>query len=118
MPLRGSCSVIIDDPATFHGKVLLGLESLEPEHLQGVLDTLVRAQIEARLESLVENQALDPMRVQILLNDLAAGDLDDDLLELGLRCVHLAAGTPSRQAEPAPSPAVYETPVGSYDDVF
>ncbi len=116
--LRGACSVIIDDPAGFHRAVLQGLENLEPDALIGVLDTLVRSQIAARLESLVEIQSLDAMRVQILLNDLAATDLDDDLVELGLRCVHLAAGTPTVQEEPAAPPVAHEVPVGSYDDVL
>ncbi len=118
IPLRGACSVVIDDPAGFHRKVLQGLESLEPEVLVGVLDTLVRTQIEARIEALVENQSVDTMRVQILLNDLAAADLDDDLLEIGLRCIHLAAGTPAAREEAVAPQATYAAPVGSYDDVF
>jgi hypothetical protein len=118
VPLRGICSVIIDDPATFHRAVLQGLENVEPTVLDGVLDTLVRSQIESRIEALVENQTLDPMRVQILLNDLAANDLDDDLVDLGLRCIHLAAGTPAARGETAAELEVYTETVGSYDDVF
>jgi hypothetical protein len=118
VPLRGVCSVIIDDPATFHRTVLEGLEELDPGRLVEAVDTLVRSQLESRLASLVENGSLDPMRVEILLNDLAAWELDEDLLELGLRCFHLAAGTPAVRREPASELPTENQPVGSYDDVF
>jgi hypothetical protein len=118
LPLRGVCSLIVDDPAVFHRAVLQGLEILEPERLTAALDSLVRSQLETRLETLVENHALDAMRAEILLNELAATDLDEDLLELGLRCVHLAAGIPPVHGPRRVAPEVDEVPVGSYDDVL
>jgi hypothetical protein len=118
LPLRGVCSLVIDDPATFHGAVLQGLEDLEPQRLGETLDALVRSQLEARVEALVAHGRLDAMRVEILLNDLKAADLDEDLLELGLRCIHLAAGTPAARAEDVAESETQQTPVGSYDDVF
>lgn len=118
VPLRGACSVVIDDPAGFHGAVLDGLESLDDATLIRTLDTLVRTQLETRLEPLVENRSLDPVRVQIMLDGLRTEDLDEDLLELGLRCVHVAAGTLVRHEEPLVAPENAELPIGSYDDVF
>jgi len=118
IPLRGVCSLLIEDPAGFHRHILQGLETLESDHLIRVLDTLVRTQIENRLEPLVERGVVDPMRVQILLNDLAATDLNEDLHDLGLRCIHLAACTPAVVDEPVAELPVYSAPSGSYDDVL
>ena len=43
-----------------------------------------QADLIGALEPLVENQSLDPVRVQIMLDGLRSEDLDEDLLELGL----------------------------------
>ena len=118
VPLRGACSLLIEDPAEFHRQILQGLESLESDHLTRILDTLVRTQIESRLAPLVERGALDAMRAQILLGDLAATDLNEDLHDLGLRCIHLAAFTPAVEHEPVTEVPVYSAPSGSYDDVL
>jgi hypothetical protein len=118
LPLRGAYTLVIDDPAGFHDGVLRGLEHLEPGQLAGVLDTMLRAQIEGRLEALDEDPAIDPVRVQIMLNGLTADDLNEDLLDLGLRCLHLAAVTPLPRPDEAPTPAEEGVLAGSYDDVL
>ena len=118
VPLRGACSLLIADPVEFHRHILQGLESLESDHLVRVLDTLIRTQIESRLAPLAERGALDPVRVQILLDDLVAADLNEDLPDLGLHCIHLAAYAPAVEDEPVAEIAAYSTPSGSYDDVL
>ena len=118
VPLRGACSLLIADPVEFHRHILQGLESLDSDHLVRVLDTLVRTQIESRLAPLAERGALDPVRVQILLDDLVAADLNEDLYDLGVRCVHLAAYAPTVEDEPVAELPALSTPSGSYDDVL
>jgi hypothetical protein len=118
LPLRGVCSLVIEDPARFHDQVLRGLEHLEPGQLERVLDTLVRSQIESRLGALADEPVVDPVRVQIMLNGLTVDDLNEDLLDLGLRCLHVAAATPLPEREAEPTVAAHGAPAGSYDDVL
>jgi hypothetical protein len=118
LPLRGACSLHLRDPLRFYTEVLPGLESLDPRDLLAVLDTLVRSKLAAHLEPLAERGRIDRMRAQVQLADLGVEDLDDDLADLGLGCLHLAACIPLEQDEPAVEALVPSALSGSYDDVL
>ncbi len=119
LPLRGQCTLAITDPSMFHERVLQGLNSLDPVHLGSALDTMVRAQLESRMQTLVERRSLDPVRAQVLLAGLGAADLAEDLAEIGLGCVQLAVFTPAPEPGDRPmNEAAPEPTVMSYDDVF
>jgi len=118
LALRGLCSLHIADPVRFYTEILRGLADVQPEHLAGVLDALVRSQLATHLQPLIRRGDLDQLRAQVLLTNLTAADLSDDLGELGLGCLHLAACTAHIHA-PSAAPAPPMTPVcGSYDDVL
>jgi len=112
LPLRGVCSLRIADPAAFYSDILQGLESLAPETLTETLDTLVRHRLESHL------QDLNTVQAQILLSELGAADLDDDLAELGLTCEYLAAFTPTAIDQTVPASEPQLVPAGSYDDIL
>jgi len=118
LPLRGVCSLRISDPARFYASVLQGLEHLDADRLLQVLETTVRSQLESRLQPLATGPWVDPLRAQVLLGDLGAGDLAEELADLGLECLYLAVFTPAIQDEPVGAPVAETTPVGSYDDVL
>jgi hypothetical protein len=116
LPVRGACSVVIADPVRLVRELLAGLEHLDPEVLQDVVATHVRAGLEARLRPLAEDGQLDPVRAQVLLEGLTCEQLDDDLGTLGLACQHVAATlAPDPVATVAPATTV---PPGSYDDLL
>lgn len=116
LPLRGRCSVLVADPLRFHEAVLNGVDDLPAERLAGVLDTLVRARLEARIGGLVEGHHLDTLRAKIALEGLTATDLDDDLQALGLRCQDLVLAVPEPQDRAEASQM--DEPRACYDDVF
>jgi hypothetical protein len=117
LPLRGQCAIAADDPVRFFRTVLAGLESLPVERLQNILDTLVRAQLERRLGELVEHAGLDRMQAEVMLENLAPADLDEDLAELGLACgeLNLFVG---ETTSPDAAELIESAPVYSYDDVL
>jgi hypothetical protein len=118
LPLRGTCSLFLDDPMRFYREVLAGLDQLEASDLVAVLDALVRSQIAAHLLPLGQAGRFDRMRAQIQLGELDAEHLSEDLTDLGLGCRHLAAFTPQELPEPAPPELVGGPLAGSYDDVL
>ncbi|HOX24614.1 MAG TPA: hypothetical protein PLL30_02495 [Candidatus Krumholzibacteria bacterium] len=118
LPIRGACRLRIADPACFHAAVLQGLPAVDTTTLTRVLDTMVRNQLEVRLEPLGDRRGVDPLRAQVLLADLQAADLAEELAEIGLECVRLAVYTPAAQDEvPEPAPAAGPG-IGSFDDVI
>ena len=119
MPLRGQCAVAVTDPVTLYRRVLAGLDDWRPEKVHDVLDHLVRRELADRLRGLDLGYGVDLMRARILLDELTADDLDQDLAPVGLRCLHLAACSPPPEGVAAPHGGVAETvPVVSYDDVL
>jgi hypothetical protein len=119
MPLRGQCTVAVCDPVTLYRRVLAGLDDWRPEKLHGALDAVVRRELADRLRGLDLGFGIDLMRARILLDELTADDLDQDLAPFGLRCLHLAAYSPPPGGVMAPDGGAAETvPVVSYDDVL
>jgi membrane protease subunit (stomatin/prohibitin family) len=122
LPLRGTCSLGLADPVRFYQTVVHGLASLDLQDLTRVLDALVRAQLAAHLQPLVQRGRSDLMQAQIRLSQLGADDLSDDLADLGLVCLHLIACTPVDSEDPTGDARELEaTSVvapASYDDVF
>ncbi|MEZ4386213.1 MAG: hypothetical protein R3D98_01295 [Candidatus Krumholzibacteriia bacterium] len=116
LPLRGACSVLVADPLHFHDAVVAGLDTLPATRLAQVLETLVRSNLESRLQELMASQGLDPLRAKVMLESLQPADLDDDLQPLGLACSHLAVAVPVASEDV--TVAADETPVACYDDVF
>jgi len=116
LPLRGRCSLLVADPLRFHSAVFEGVDDLPTGRLAGVLDTLVRARLEARLGDLVDAHRLDPLQAKIALENLTAADLDDELHALGLRCQDLVLAVPVAQESSESSPV--DAPHACYDDLL
>ncbi len=119
LPLRGTCRLHLADPLLFYRCCLLGLRDPAPQHLLGILDAFVRTQLAAHLRPLLRGGNLDRLHAQTMLADLGGDDLGDDLAEVGLGCLHLAAYLPLGDEEPTtvcePAGAVLS---GSYEDLL
>jgi hypothetical protein len=116
LPLRGACAVHVSDPVRFHDAVLAGLDDLPLPRLAAVLDTLVRGQLESRLQGVGGREGLDPLRAKVILEGLEPAALDDDLDALGLSCGYLAVAVPVASENDAPTPD--QARPACYDDVF
>jgi len=116
-PIRGACEVHLADATALYATVLRGLEDLTVGALQDAVRSCVQASLEARLQRLGTGKGLAPVQAQATLEGLAAEDLDDDLAELGLRCVHLAISVPTEATATPQAAAVTTVAPGSYDDL-
>lgn len=116
LPLRGACAVHVCDPIRFHDAVLAGLDNLPLSRLAAVLDTLVRGQLEARLQGVCGREGLAPLRAKVILEGLEPAALDDDLDALGLSCGYLAVAVPVASENDAPTPD--QARPACYDDVL
>lgn len=118
LPLRGLCRLHLAEPLLFYRSLLEGLDRAASGDLLAVLDALVRTHLTEHLRPLLRGKDLDRLHAQALLADLGPNDLAEDLAEVGLGCLQLAAFLPLDSEERRAETATCPVGPGTYDDLL